>query len=244
MITKNFSETPVTKDVKYKGLWTNDFNLENLTLQDVYMISQMEEPARMLPIGTEIPAKDFKGYDNPWIVMHYGVATVYDEETMTKKKQQGFYLQQKYHSVNGNYWNQATGQFALNDQYGAFRVMASLMEGSEYMAIYSTAYTQGQKVWLPALSQIQGTNANCFSYYTDTNQYTNRIACRYSGEASHATVYINDTRFVVAASAINIWTYITGYNWKSITTADDRYGTSTDHFPRLCCFIKGKDIED
>lgn len=245
MIIQKFENNPILKETEFKALWTNSFDLDNLTLRDVYMISQMDNPERMLPIGTKIPAKDYCGYDNPWIVVHYGEAAVYDEETMTTKTQEGFYLQQEYHcGKDGNTFGATTnGSYNLKDQYEGFRVVSDATEGNEYMALYSTSYHRGQKMWIPNLAQVQGNNADCFSYYTDQNTYVYRIACRLSDDKNsvktsqnNITVAINGKRTTFA--------YVSAYNWSSISVGNNTIDGTWSPRIRFCCFIKGKDIEE
>lgn len=247
MIIQKFENNPILKDTEFKALWTNSFDLENLTLEDVYMISQMNDPERMLPIGTEIATKDYWGDNNPWIVVHYGEAVVYDEKTMKTKRQKGFYLQMKYHCGNANSWyGTSTGVYTLNDNYGAWRVIADGTEGNEYMALYSTTYNQGQRMWVPNVAQVQGTSASCFSYYTDENTYAQRIACHYTkNENGVGPIYTNTNSITIGINNGRAnYAYVTAYNWNSITYNNNTLSTNWAPHPRMCCFIKGKDMEE
>lgn len=240
MITKTFSNIPILKDTKFTGVWSNSYNLDGLTISDVYAISQLDDPERFLPIGTEIAAKDYWGYNNPWVVVHYGTATVYNETDMTTKKQKGFYLQQKYHCPNPSAWTTNTAVPALTDQYGFFQAVLDKTVGVEYMALYKTGYHRGQFVWLPVSAQLQGNDSNGFTYYKQSNLYPQRIASRLS--SAPGTIVTSNSQYTLCANAVASWQYATKYNYTTVSLTADT-STSRVHYPRLCCFIRGKDID-
>lgn len=233
----NNTQAPIFKDTTLTATYSQGFNNVSPTIADLYIISNQENPLQWVNIGTEIPAVDNMGHSNPWIVVHYGDATVFNPHTLQTEVQTGFFLQQKYYVPLTQAWTTSRGYLTMTDTVGTPNYIASLTEGSDFFAYYMHPQFGAQKMWLPVQAQVIQSNAQHFDYYGDTTTYAQRIQSALSSTPTVAA-RCTGTEAVYSAS-ITTYYYFCSASATSVSGDTRTYSSYVMH-PRFCCFIKGK----
>ncbi|MCM1323289.1 MAG: hypothetical protein NC218_03815 [Acetobacter sp.] len=232
---------PIIKKTDYTAMWSNSFDTSNLTLGDISRLGQIDNPLRFIGIADEVPVKDYGGYENPLVIVHFGNATIWNPEQKTEEQWYGVFLQQKYYMNPAQKWNTRTGTPDITDAYGAGEVLAEAIPDYEYMEYIKTDYWGYQRMWIPSAAHVLPTGAHRFDYYADTSVYVARIASALSSAPTVAASCIGS--YCVYATAVQ-----TGYYYCSASASGVSGSTlnlaSTNFYPRMCCFIKWNKVEE
>lgn len=233
----NTLQEPIMSDKTYTAIYTNSFNSENLTLEDVAMFGKFEDPTKWLSIADEIQAKDYGGYANPWIVVHFGTATILNEDTLTEEQWNGVFLQQKYYMNPALTLSTQYGLSTLADRFGFGFVLAKQTGMEKYMALFKTTFFGYQKMWMPVAAQVTYAGAQRFDYYGEN--YGARIQSAYSHTPTVAMNCMGNA--IVYATSITQGYYYCSSSNTGLSGSSVNFTSA--FYPRMCCFIKWNKIE-
>ena len=227
----------IQAETHFTATYTDNFNNVTPTIADLAVISQQENPLQWVQIGDEIAAMDNTSNSNPWIIVHYGDAKVFNTKTLKEETQTGFFLQQKYYVPLTQAWTTSFGYLTMTDVFGTPNYIAFNMDDSEYFEYYIHPYFGAQKMWLPIEAQVLQSNAGHFSYYADTATYAARIT---SAVSSTPTTPATCTgAYAVYADSATNYRYFCSASGTTLSGSRRAY-SSGPFYPRFCCFVKGK----